>query len=205
MTISLPEKIAKARKALGLTQEKLGAMLGVSPQAVSKWENSECLPDLTLLPQLCAALRVSADELLNVPPQPVIRGTARVAASGIHIRTPRGVSLSVDGAEAVDAIRRADLTPLRHLLADDAGLALLREIAFAAVDEGTLAARCSLSPEATQAALLRLLKAELCQCSPEGYALGANIWMAFALLAAGWLISPEGSASISTITNTWSS
>lgn len=67
MNKPISEKILELRKSRSLTQEKLGSMLGISSQAVSKWENGENLPDLTLLPQLCEILGVTADALLEVP------------------------------------------------------------------------------------------------------------------------------------------
>lgn len=60
------EKISALRKERGLTQEQLGAKLGVSGQAVSKWECGESLPDILLLPDLCKLLNTSADSLLDV-------------------------------------------------------------------------------------------------------------------------------------------
>jgi transcriptional regulator with XRE-family HTH domain len=62
----LAERILEKRKARGLTQEQLGKASGVTPQAISKWENGESLPDVTLIPQLCKVLNVSADTLLGV-------------------------------------------------------------------------------------------------------------------------------------------
>lgn len=50
-----------------MTQEKLGEKLGVTSQAVSKWEKGESLPDIMILPQLCDILGVTADALLEVP------------------------------------------------------------------------------------------------------------------------------------------
>lgn len=61
------EKITELRKARSLTQEKLGERLGVSSQAVSKWEKGECLPDIMLLPHLCEILGISIDSLLEAP------------------------------------------------------------------------------------------------------------------------------------------
>ena len=63
----IDETIAERRRALGYTQEKLGELLSVSGQAVSKWEYSESLPDITLLPALCQMLGISSDELLDIP------------------------------------------------------------------------------------------------------------------------------------------
>ncbi|MCL1952675.1 MAG: helix-turn-helix domain-containing protein, partial [Oscillospiraceae bacterium] len=60
--------IADQRRAKGLTGEKFAERLGVSPQAVSKWENGKCLPETALLPEIAAILGVTADEILN-PPQ----------------------------------------------------------------------------------------------------------------------------------------
>ena len=69
------ERIAAARKAAGLTQEALGEKLGVSRQAVSKWESGQAVPDLDTVSQLCLALGLSADYLLfgredSAPPPP---------------------------------------------------------------------------------------------------------------------------------------
>ena len=57
------KRIAKARKARGLTQEKLAEKLGVTFQAVSAWEHDEYLPDTKNLVALSSALRVSLDSL----------------------------------------------------------------------------------------------------------------------------------------------
>lgn len=60
--MSLSENIKKARLERKLTQEQLAEKLGVSPQAVSKWETSETYPDGALLVSLSNALGVSLDE-----------------------------------------------------------------------------------------------------------------------------------------------
>lgn len=59
------EFIAWLRKERGLTQAELGERLGVSFQAVSKWERGETLPDTAVLPDLAAVLETSVDELLS--------------------------------------------------------------------------------------------------------------------------------------------
>ena len=43
--MELHERIAAVRKAAGLTQEQLGELLGVTRQAVSKWESGQTVPD----------------------------------------------------------------------------------------------------------------------------------------------------------------
>ena len=49
---NLNKNIAELRKAAGLTQEALAGKLGLSYQAVSKWENAQSCPDVLLLPKL---------------------------------------------------------------------------------------------------------------------------------------------------------
>ena len=65
MNESIGNRISKYRKEKGLTQEELAAKLGVSSQAVSKWENDASCPDISLLAQLCRILGISTDELLT--------------------------------------------------------------------------------------------------------------------------------------------
>lgn len=65
MNETIGNRIAKFRKAKGMTQEELANKLGVSSQAVSKWENDASCPDIGLLPQLSRVLGVTTDELLT--------------------------------------------------------------------------------------------------------------------------------------------
>lgn len=62
--MNLGERIALARKRAGLSQEQLGEKLGVSRQAVSKWESSQTNPDVAYVAQMCRLLEVSSDWLL---------------------------------------------------------------------------------------------------------------------------------------------
>ena len=63
-TSKIAEQISALRKAKGLTQNELGERLGVSFQAVSKWERGETLPDVALLPDLARVLETSIDNIL---------------------------------------------------------------------------------------------------------------------------------------------
>lgn len=65
MNESIGSRIAKYRKGKGLTQEALANQMGVSAQAVSKWETDASCPDITALPQLCKILGITTDELLT--------------------------------------------------------------------------------------------------------------------------------------------
>ena len=59
------EKIARLRKDRGMTQEELAEKLGVSSQAVSKWENGNAMPEVAVLVLLSQILNCSTDSILN--------------------------------------------------------------------------------------------------------------------------------------------
>lgn len=60
--IIISEQIKKYRKEHKLTQEEFGVLIGVSAQAISKWERNECCPDILLLPELAELLSCSVDD-----------------------------------------------------------------------------------------------------------------------------------------------
>ena len=64
--IKINEQIAFLRKQKGLTQEELAKSLGVTNQAVSKWESAQCCPDIALLPDIAKLFEVSVDELMGL-------------------------------------------------------------------------------------------------------------------------------------------
>ncbi len=63
--MNIGNKIKILRKQRGITQEQLAESIGVSFQAVSKWENNIALPDITLAPLLASYFSVSMDELFD--------------------------------------------------------------------------------------------------------------------------------------------
>ena len=65
MNTTIGKRIAALRREKGLKQDELAEKLGVSAQAVSKWENDQTCPDISLLPLLAKTLGVSVDELLS--------------------------------------------------------------------------------------------------------------------------------------------
>ena len=67
------EKIVELRKQKNLSQEELAEQLGVSRQAVSRWELGQTLPDIPNLLQLCELFRVSADYLVRGEEQAVTK------------------------------------------------------------------------------------------------------------------------------------
>ena len=72
--------IRERRQAIGWTQKQLADALFVTDKAISKWENGDGLPDISLLLQLAAALQITTDELLagarRVPDQPAVMALA---------------------------------------------------------------------------------------------------------------------------------
>ena len=60
------EKINELRKKSNMTQEMLADALGVTAQAVSKWERGNACPDIAILDEIADALGISLFELLGV-------------------------------------------------------------------------------------------------------------------------------------------
>lgn len=67
MTIEIGRQIKNLRIEKGVTQEELANYLGISYQAVSKWENNVTAPDIELLPKLSIYFGVTIDELFVIP------------------------------------------------------------------------------------------------------------------------------------------
>lgn len=65
MQIKLGEQLRELRRRDGRTQEDLAQALGVTPQAVSRWEKSACYPDMELIPAIANYFGVAIDELFG--------------------------------------------------------------------------------------------------------------------------------------------
>ena len=98
--MTLPGKILYCRKKAGLSQEALAEKLGVSRQAVSKWETGEAVPELSKLVLLAAAFGVTTDWLLSEsepepepvePPANSAAGTAENAPGANWVESVPGV------------------------------------------------------------------------------------------------------------------
>lgn len=79
---TIGQNIAFYRKEKGLTQEKLAEICGVTPQAVSKWENDLSCPDITLLKGLAQAFGISVEALLDDGQEPIVGLVTEDAAKG---------------------------------------------------------------------------------------------------------------------------
>lgn len=88
MEQTLGRRISSNRKRLGLTQDALAERLGITAQAISKWENDLSCPDITMLPKLAEIFDISTDELLGVEPKPIVHESEIVeepASEGGHV------------------------------------------------------------------------------------------------------------------------
>lgn len=137
---TLGARIVKYRKEKGMTQETLAEKLGVSSQAVSKWENDVSCPDISLLPQLSRVLGVTTDELLTgnssgvkVVPEAQRKSLDELvmrirvnSADGdkVKVNLPMsllkvcmevGVDIAPNYVDGVDALRNLDLAKIMDL------------------------------------------------------------------------------------------
>ena len=71
--MNIGTKIRELRRARDLTQHELAELLGVSYQAVSKWETGAACPDLSLIAPLARLFNVSADTLLGIDTGDLLR------------------------------------------------------------------------------------------------------------------------------------
>lgn len=74
--MTLGNRIAQCRKNMNITQDALAQQLGVTNQAVSKWESDQCCPDVTLLPKLADIFGITLDELFGRETQPKAEETS---------------------------------------------------------------------------------------------------------------------------------
>lgn len=124
MLISIGKNLRKLRLEKGLTQEQLAEELGVSPQAVSRWENDGAFPDVTLLPALAILYETSIDALMGMD---AIRSADRKRQ--IHCQVNALVTAG-DARGAAKLLREA-----LRLYVNDAGLMLALAETLAHLDD----------------------------------------------------------------------
>ena len=91
MEQTIGKRIVENRKRLGMTQDALAEQLGVTAQAVSKWENDQSCPDITMLPKLAEIFGISTDELLGREHQTAVHEAEVITEEadeneGVHIQ-----------------------------------------------------------------------------------------------------------------------
>lgn len=99
--VLIGERLKSLRGSQSMTQEQLAEVLSVSPQAVSRWENTTTYPDINLLPTLAMFFDVSVDYLLGIDE---IRNTKNII--DIYTEVHNDVN-SGDIAKAIEKLRSA--------------------------------------------------------------------------------------------------
>ena len=92
--MELYEKLYELRRASGMSQEELAEKLGVSRQAVSKWESGATQPELQKLIELSKLYSVSVDELLSLEHAKAPQDTAPAAEAPVQDGAPSARSIS---------------------------------------------------------------------------------------------------------------
>lgn len=64
--LMIADRISQYRRKKGVSLRELGDILGVSAQAVSKWEKGYCCPDITLLPELAEVLEIELQDFFDL-------------------------------------------------------------------------------------------------------------------------------------------
>ncbi len=100
MEQTLGKRISASRKNLGWTQDQLAERLGVTAQAVSKWENDQSCPDITMLPKLADLFNTTTDALLGIAPMEPIR-----KAEPVQEEEPDSGSIEI----SIDSSRRGGI------------------------------------------------------------------------------------------------
>lgn len=84
--MNIGNKIKELRKQRGVTQETLADSIGVSFQAVSKWENNIALPDITLVPVIASYFGVSMDVLFDHNLEEIRNDAVSIASESVKYR-----------------------------------------------------------------------------------------------------------------------
>ena len=102
MNMKIGNKIKELRKMRGATQEQLANSIGVSFQAVSKWETGITLPDIALAPVLATYFGVSMDELFDYDVQKISEEALAIAKETWPLRETdpeKGKKIIYEGLE----------------------------------------------------------------------------------------------------------
>ena len=119
------KQIAKLRTSKSLTQNELGERIGVSFQAVSKWERGETLPDISVLPELANILETTIDNILCGKEKVVaFKGKCRISEiiDGINSIKKAGELLEKHNLiyrYAIEGINKGTNTDIEEAFKDD--------------------------------------------------------------------------------------
>lgn len=97
MAETLGKRISFHRKKLAMTQDQLADKLGVTAQAVSKWENDQSCPDIAILPRLAGIFGITTDELLGKAQEEPVFDAEVVRPGEDADAEPEGIHIQKDG------------------------------------------------------------------------------------------------------------
>jgi transcriptional regulator with XRE-family HTH domain/cytoskeletal protein CcmA (bactofilin family) len=106
------DRLVQLRKSAQLTQDSLASQLGVTYQAVSKWETGSCYPDVTLLPKIAVVFGTTVDYLLGREEAPAAKteaGEAQVASDKTAPPSPDAPPSTDDIPTTIDVDVPGDL------------------------------------------------------------------------------------------------
>lgn len=86
MSMNISEKIKQLRKEKGISQKVLASNMGVSFQAVSKWEKGITMPDVSMIPALASFFGISTDELFDFNLYEIEKNVAEICDSACEYR-----------------------------------------------------------------------------------------------------------------------
>lgn len=132
-------RLSNCRQNRNMTQEELAGRLGITPQAVSKWERGMSLPDISMLADLAGILEVSADWLLGLCEEPEPKSTetnpAGVFAPDFVQKTQPEVGKCVrESLETLELVFGAELVPA--FLGDSPYMELIQNMRIRLAHEG---------------------------------------------------------------------
>lgn len=94
--LNIGKNIAALRKEKNMTQEELAGALGVSAQAVSKWETGASCPDISLLTQIADLFGITVDDLLRSDVAQIRSGSLPAAPGSAKVRANRKLNITVE-------------------------------------------------------------------------------------------------------------
>lgn len=132
-------RFSNCRQNKNMTQEELAGRLGITPQAVSKWERGASLPDISMLADLAGILGVSTDWLLGLCEEPEPKTTetnpAGVFASDFVQKTQPEVGRCVRGSlEPLELVFGTGVVPA--FLGDSPYMELMQNMRIRLAEEG---------------------------------------------------------------------
>ena len=163
--IKIGEKIRLLRKKNDVTQDKLAYHLGVTPQAVSRWESGVCYPDMNALPAIADYFSVSMDELL------CYTGVQKAAKVKEYLAEVERLLDRDKVPEALDLLRRAmaDIPSDHSLQLETAGvLSLYADLLMESESEAGAEANAETTVNALLSEAVSLCRHILDDCTDDG-------------------------------------